>query len=473
MTVMEEKLRNQLLEARNQIVELETSLKRLIAPPYSLATILSVKDNMALFSVDGKMLYAEIPGKEKVSSGDVVFANPETGALVQVAKLMKLPGTIGTVYKVLKDGVEVDVEGHRRFVQSSVKVEENDRVVLDAGLSIIYQNLGRADDKHSFTTDTGVSWNDIGGLEDAKQALIEAIEIPYRHKDLYKAYGRKLTKGVLLYGPPGCGKTMLGKATATALAGVHGKKAASGFIYIKGPELLNKWVGESEASVRRLFESAREHYAKHKYPAVIFIDEADALLRGRDMEGWSMSQTIVPMFLAEMDGLEESGAMVLLSTNRPQDLDPAIVRDGRVDRKVRVGRPDRTNTGSIFQLYLKGVPTKENDLHNYAADELFSSSRMMFEISLRGGMKRHMSMYQLSNGGLIAGVVERAKELAMQRDIRAKSGISGVMKKDLKEALDTSMTQMLDLDHRNVVEEVVGDLAQVIGIKKLKPEITA
>lgn len=473
-TEEEKILRNQLKEAKQKLLEMQEVLRKLATPPLSLATVLAVDgDNNALFSVDGKILYAEAP--EKVNPGDVVFANPDTGALVKVSKKIRLPGTMATIVEVLKDGVQIEVEGNRKFVHCGVKVEEGDRVVVDPTLSVVYQNLGKEEKSYSFTEETGVSWNDIGGLEDAKSALIEAVEVPFKYKELYKAYGRKVTKGVLLYGPPGCGKTMLGKATATALAATHGKKTSSGFLYVKGPEILNKWVGETEATIRRLFESAREHYKKNGYPAVLFIDEADAILGSRDFggNGVSMSSTVVPMFLAEMDGLEDSGCMVLLSTNRPQDLDPAIVRDGRVDRKVRVTRPDRTNTESIFKLYLKGVPSKEKNLDVFGTEELFSSDRVMLEVQLKNGLKKSVSMYQLINGGLIAGVVERAKELAMQRDIRNKSKCTGITKNDIKTAIDDSMIQMMDLDHSYAIEEVVGDLRQVHNVSKVAKLATA
>jgi proteasome ATPase len=475
VATVEEQLRNKLEEAKQKLIEMERVLKQFMTPPFALATILATekanKKNMALFFVDGKMLYSEVPEKEKVKPGDVVFANPDTGALVMVSKTVKLPGTMGTVSQVLEETVEVDVDGHKKFMHCGVKVEEGDRVVVDPSLSVVYQNLGKSDKEHIFTEETGVCWSDIGGLEDAKTALKEAIEIPYKHKDLYKEYGRKLTKGVLIYGPPGCGKTMLGKATATSLAEIHGKKNSAGFIYVKGPELLNKWVGESEAGVRRIFESAREHYKKNNYPAVIFIDEAEAILGSRDFGRsggvGSMSQTVVPMFLAEMDGLEESGAMVLLSTNRPQDLDPAIVRDGRVDRKVRVSRPDRLNTDSIFNLYLRNVPSQDGKLAKYATEELFDSKRVMFEVQMKNGLKKPLSLYQLNSGGLISGIVERAKELAMQRDIKAGVKCTGIKKSDIKDALDNCQKQMMELDHSHAIEETYGDLRQVVAIHKV------
>src|SRR5208283_4208865 len=169
----------------------------------------------------------------------------------------------------------------------------------------------------------------------------EAIELPFTHKDIFAHYNKKPPKGLLLYGPPGCGKTLVGKATTNSLANIFGAKAiSSGFIYVKGPEILNMYVGESGRRIREIFQRGRKHFDKYKFPAVIFIDEAEAVLSERGTSRSSdVDKTIVPMFLSEMDGLDENHAIVMLATNRPKMLDPAVVREGRVDRHIKVSRP--------------------------------------------------------------------------------------------------------------------------------------
>lgn len=201
---------------------------------------------------------------------------------------------------------------------------------MDPSGLVVVRDLGKDTQRFSLNQPSTVTWDDIGGLVDAKQQMLEAVELPWKHPDLYAHYGKKPLRGVLLYGPPGCGKTMLGAAAASSLARTHGKdQIESGYLYVKGPEILDPFVGVTEATIRELFERGRAHEKAHGYPATLFIDEADAILGKRGGNGPNSSiidHTVVAQFLSEMDGLDKNGTIVILATNRADILDPAVTR---------------------------------------------------------------------------------------------------------------------------------------------------
>jgi proteasome-associated ATPase len=479
-------LRNALDEAKETIREQDEMLRQLTAPPYLRGVVIRPpKPNdkqLCLISQDGKLLELVAPANVQLRAGMQLRLNAQTMGIVEVLKEASL-GEIGSVLRTMPatNQCEVEVQGTTRVV--SVGLDKapvrGDRVVVDETCSVITQNLGKEQEAFAFTGETSVSWEDIGGLRDAKEQMIEAIELPHKHPDLYKKYGKKPIKGVLLYGPPGCGKTMLAKATATALSKVHGQKTSTGFIYVKGPEILSKFVGTSEATIRGLFERAREHKKKHGYPAVLFVDEADAILsrRGTGISS-DIEKTIVPMFLAEMDGMDDSGAVVLLATNRPDVLDPAVVRDGRVDRKVRVTRPEVDGAAEIFSLNLKGKPLIDHTPKEYArfcAGELYADKHELYEINLRSGNTLKVKLSHLVNGAMIAGVVDQATTLAMRRDIaHSGKGKCGLTKEDATEAIASLLKQNRDLDHTDELQEFTHDFRKdVVGVNKIRHAATA
>lgn len=266
-----------------------------------------------------------------------------------------------------------------------------------------------------------------------------------------------------------CGKTLLGKATATALARIHGDKATGGFIYVKGPEILNRFVGNSEETIRQMFERSREHYKNAGFPAVIFIDEAESILckRGNDITT-HIERTIVPMFLAEMDGLEDSGAVVLLATNRPDILDPAVVRDGRIDRKVKVTRPTREAAADIFRLVLRDKPiASEMDvLVRTGVSELFAPGRVLYAIERRGRKFSNFTLGEVVNGAMVAGIVDRATSIALLRDITDKTS-KGIARADIVKAVDNAFAQSRDLGYQEEIAEFVREFAdEVTGVKR-------
>lgn len=451
---------------------------------YSDECALELLDNSSSLVVltEGKQLEVQYPEGKKVQAGDIVKLSMKTKQIVDIVQNPILVGETCLVRRIIsvKHGiVEVDHNGTSRVVASGKfkgSIEEGDRVLLDSSYSIVLINHRKTAPRFTFTETTNVTWDDIGGLAEAKQSMIEAIEFPIIHAEQYGFYGKKPIKGAMLYGPPGCGKTMLAKATATSLSKLHkGASAKTGFIYVKGPEILDKFVGVAEANVRGLFQQARKHKQEHGYPALIFIDEADAILgiRGSGISS-DIERTVVPMFLAEMDGLDDSGAIVLLSTNRPDTLDPAIVRDGRIDRKIKVSRPDAESVVDVFKLHLRGVP-----LHNgYSVEDvavagrnaLFAEEKKLFEIHVVNGHERvlPLKLGHICNGAMVAGIVDQATSIALHRDIKKGGRPGGVTLEDMAQAVDRVYEQNLDIDHKDAIAEMVqefrGDVRQVTRV---------
>lgn len=334
-------------------------------------------------------------------------------------------------------------------IEACPDLEQGDEVLLHPKTFQIVERVGKPPLEVSrFSPDKipDVKWEDIGGLEQAKVDMIEAIELPHKNKDLFKFYNKKPVKGILLSGPPGCGKTMLGKAAANSLATMHDAKSVrSGFLYVKGPEVLNMYVGASEQTIRDMFDDARRHQEEHGYPAIIFLDEADAILAARGGRSVGIGNTIVPQFLTEMDGLEESAAIVIIATNRPDVLDPAIVRDGRIDRKVTVTRPTRSSAKTIIELNLEKVPVAKGltkaDMAELAVDEIYSDTSFA---------RKGLLMRDAVNGAMLANCVSIAVSSAIQRDMMVsdtiKSG-SGVSMDDVRTAIERVRQQSEHVRH--------------------------
>jgi proteasome-associated ATPase len=263
---------------------------------------------------------------------------------------------------------------------------------------------------------------------------------------------------------------MIGKAAATAMADLHGASAKStGFIYVKGPELLSMWVGSSESNIRSLFDQARRHKQKNGYPAIVFIDEADAILGKRGAQRFEgMERTTVPMFLAEMDGLEDSGALVLLATNRPDTLDPAVVRDGRIDRKIHIARPTKTDAEEIFFGHAKKRPLALpiNEFAAKGASMVYDPARSLYRAETETGT-RLFCMRDLLNGAMIAGICESAAQFAIRREI-ASGECDGINLDDLIAAVKDSHAQLRHLNHSDEIAVWAEDHGNVTSIERVK-----
>lgn len=401
-----------------------------------------------VIAIDGRRVEVHGLPDKLLDVGDEVRVNMGTKQIVGSAGVTSA-GEVAAVRSVVDERhIEVESSGHTRVVihgikgeepGSFAKVEPGDRVMLDATSTVSVRLLARdGADRFNLLEQMNTTWDDIAGLGEVKEEMRDALEMPYLMPDIYQYYGRKPPKGILLSGPPGCGKTMIGKATANSMARIHVKENyQSGFIYVKGAEILSKWVGESEATIRQLFLRAREHYARHGYPAVLFIDEADAILPERNSRKCSdVEKTIVPMFLSEMDGLEEANITLLLATNQPKSLDPAVIREGRVDRHIRVSRPNVRTAAEYFKIHLKAPlanGVRRDELIEIAVNDLFSDKRHLYRVS----HDEQAHLFRLSDaasGAMIAGVCQYAAASAMKRDL-ASGKKTGVTAEDFKLAI--------------------------------------
>lgn len=414
--------------------------------------------------------------QEYIANVDPKLENPEfkIGTQVKVNEAFAVIGDLGfaqggpivKISEVLEDGrlrVAMDSQGMQSRVVyrgeclldenlkpgSEVRMEPNFKVALE------YFAAKEATDYYLEEVPL-LPWEKIGGQEEAIGVIKDAIELPLLYPELFERFGKRPLKGILLYGPPGCGKTLIGKATAYNLTQEYrertGKQVQEYFMYINGPKILNMWLGESERQVREIFSIAREK-SKEGHLVFIFIDEAESLLRTRSSGRWlNISNTIVPQFCAEMDGLVSlENVVVMLTSNRPDYIDPAILRPERIDRKVKVVRPDRKASRDIFKIYLGEVPIDPDLIKEHkgsctaALDELLDliteftfrrdEETEFLEVFLRNGGTETLYWKDLLSGALIKSVVERAKDFAIKRSIEKKSPNEGITLEDLHKAV--------------------------------------
>lgn len=334
--------------------------------------------------------------------------------------------------------------------------------------------------------ETGVTWDDICGQSTAKAALLEAVVTPIKHADVYRRYGRKPTKGVLLCGPPGNGKTMLAKAVATAVRELYANARDSGpsiddrnedptmalarrlgmlppaeaskppraFISVKGPELFDKYLGETEKKIRALFDEARKHKRRFGFPSIIFIDEAEALMMSRSGDRSGLASITVPAFLAEMDGLDDSGAIVILATNLPDNLDASIVRDGRIDRKIRVGGPDRDTAAAIITKALSKRPlaSELEGIVERALAALYDPRHALYRVHVESGNCKTVALHHVISGAAVVGIVERATSRAIEREIGADAGaVLGISADDFEAEVKNTLEESRSVLHRDEI----------------------
>lgn len=444
----DQQLREALVVAKDRLKQQDDLLDSLKKEAHMIATVLDVRGDRMTINANGSMDIAYLDGAK---IGSQVLVLTSTFQALSILPPSAPVGLVATVVDGKEGMLEVDVDGSKRSVRANFESATGDRVVIDNTMTVALGVMARAKPAFSFDDNPSVSWDDIGGQQEAKDVLIEAVELPTRHADLYKLYNKAPLKGVLLSGPPGCGKTMLAKGAATALARVHGHERPRGFLYVKGPALLSKWVGESESQIRAMFTAARKHKKEFGYPAVIFIDEAEAILGSRDRER-GISHTTVPQFLAEMDGLDDAGAMLILATNRPGDLDPAVVREGRIDRKVRVNRPDQETACKILGLSLRNRPISSEVTPQMIAADVFAQGR-----TIASGLR----LSDAVSGAMLAGIIDQASTRAMLEDVReGRSKPAGILPEHLRWAVDRAQDSLRNLNLSNLLLEKQDRLSQ-------------
>ncbi|MBX3734369.1 MAG: AAA family ATPase [Verrucomicrobiae bacterium] len=443
-------------QSRVALEKYEEIVEKLRAPAFRVGTFLArIEPDLAGVCVGGSDYVCRVDPAiplDGLETGQRVLCN-EAFAVVRALGFDR-SGPAVRVEEALADGrIRVGGEGGMNgtvVIRSTLLVKEKLKPGMELRLdptqrvALEVLGMGRRIER-SLEQVTPTPWAAIGGQEEAVQAIRDAVELPFLHRDLFRRFDHAVPKGFLLHGPPGCGKTLLGKATAwnlrEQLRVQTGKDHPEFFLHVKGPELLNMWVGESERQVRDLFAQCRER-SREGQLAFLFIDEAESLLgTRRGNRSYNLSSTLVPMFCTEMDGLEPlSNVVVILASNRPDLMDPAILRPGRIDRKIRVRRPDEPGARRIYEIYLRDTlplaePREVLAAQVSAAHYARVASTEFLEVVFRSGRREVLHRGDVASGAVIAAVVERAKSLALHRAIAGDAGAC-ITRDDLRTALE-------------------------------------
>ncbi len=473
-----EKLTYTLQQAKEHIAALREEVDKLTQPPSAYGTFLHANEDATVdvFSGGRKMRVAVHPEIDAfdLRRGQEVVLNESLNVIL--AREGEDSGEVVTLKEVLDDGRRAIVYGRadeERVVELShdllhVHLRAGDAVLMETRSQLLVEKLPRPEVEELVLEEVpDVTYADVGGLDTQIEAITDAVELPYLHRALFNEYKLPAPKGILLYGPPGCGKTLIAKAVANSLA----KKVAqvtgnanirSYFLNIKGPELLNKYVGETERQIRLVFQRAREK-AEEGVPVIVFFDEMDSLFRTRGTGISSdIESTIVPQLLAEIDGVETLRDVIVIGASNREDLiDPAILRPGRLDVKIKIERPDEEAATQIFARYLTpeipidagevdrlggGDPSKTvQAMIEQTVSEMFRADdeNKFLEVTYQNGDKEVLYYRDFASGAMIENIVRRAKKLAIKRAIAGEG--TGVRTSDLVESIRREYKENEDL----------------------------
>ncbi len=477
VTSQNEKLSYTLREAREYIAALREEVDKLTQPPAAYATLLGRNPDgtVDVFATGRKMKVQASPSLEldQLEAGQEVLLN-ESFNVVSVRPPDR-SGDVVVIREVLPDRsrARIVVRGdEERVAELGDSVRETplrsgDTVLMDPRSGVIVEKLPRPEvDELLLEEVPDISYEDIGGLDEQIEQITDAVELPFLHQRLFADYQLPAPKGILLYGPPGCGKTLIAKAVANSLAKkvaeVTGQDSRSYFLNIKGPELLNKYVGETERHIRQVFHRAREKAADGT-PVIVFFDEMESLFRTRGSGISSdIESTIVPQLLAEIDGVEQLRNVIVIGASNREDLiDPAILRPGRLDVKIKINRPDTEAAAQVFARYLTpDLPIDPGELESLGGgdvdkairvmientvDEMYQTgeSNQFLEVTYQNGDKEIMYFKDFSSGAMIENVVRRAKKLAIKRELA--DGPRGLRVSDLVESIHREFKEHEDL----------------------------
>jgi len=471
-----EKLTYTLREARDHISALREEVEKLTQPPNAYGTVLGSNDDgtVDVHSGGRKMRVSVLPDvAEGLRRGDEVVLN-ESFSIV-LSRSTDLTGEVVTLKEMLPNGRALivgraDDERVCDVIDAlkDMKLRSGDSLLMDARSGLLLEKLPRPEVEELVLEEVpDISYADVGGLDDQIEQIADAVELPFLHHELFAEHKLPAPKGILLYGPPGCGKTLIAKAVANSLAkkvaevsGDH--EARSYFLNIKGPELLNKYVGETERQIRLVFQRAREK-SEEGWPVIVFFDEMDSMFRTRGTGISSdMESTIVPQLLAEIDGVETlKNVIVIGASNREDLIDPAILRPGRLDVKIKIERPNEEAAAQIFGRYLTAdLPIATDEVRDLGGGdaqkcvqamiettvaEMYRSDEQnqFLEVTYQNGDKEIMYFKDFSSGAMIENIVRRAKKLAIKRLLDG--GTRGIKVDDLIASIHQEYKEHEDL----------------------------